>query len=336
MLPDVKYAFIADTHIENNRNLPFVMSTFEWITKTLLEKKIDYLFILGDFVNSRFKFDILALNKAIEVLNAFQKNNLKVFLLLGNHERYYKSTDFSVTSIKPFEKHCIILNKVRTIIGDGFAFHIVPNVETIVEFNEIVSKIELNPKKYNILLAHTDIKGATTNDLYNIVSKEGISPDVLHRFDRVFLGHYHARQEIKNIIYVGSPVQLTHGEEFSVKGITIWDAKDNSIEFIENPNYEVYKTVLDIDEDVRNKFVRYFTNQFLDATDAKKIKELLIANGALDVKIEIKNKEFKEISQSELENFDLKDTINKYIELNSSNLDKEQLFKMCKEIMNDI
>ena len=48
----------------------------------------------------------------------------------------------------------------------------------------------------------------------------------------------------------------------------------------------------------------------------------------------IKNKDFKEISQSELENFDMKDIINKYIELNSRDLDKEKLYKTCVEIMN--
>jgi len=337
MLPKTKYAFTADFHIENNRNLPFVLDTFNWIVKVLEERRVDHLFILGDFVNSRFKIDILALNKAVEVLNLFQGTPVStlVFLLLGNHERYYKATDFSITSIKPFEKHCIILNKVRVLNGENFNFYCIPNVETKEEFNKILKELPpSHPKHYNILLGHADIKGAKTNDLYNITSKDGISSESLSGFDRVFLGHFHARQQINNITIVGSPVQLSHGEEFSEKGLTIWNAEDNSIEFIVNPNYEVYKTILDVEEDVKNKFIRYYTNQFLDAPEAKKIKEVLLSKGALDVKIEIKNKDFKEITQSELENFDMKDIINKYIELNGRDLDKEKLYKTCVEIMN--
>jgi len=339
MLPKTKYALTADLHLENNKNLPFVLDTFNWIVKVLAERKIDYLFILGDFVNSRFKIDILALNKAVEVLNLFQSTpdlTTLVFLLLGNHERYYKATDFSVTSIKPFEKHCVILNRVRVLAGDNFNFYCIPNVETEEEFNKILKELPLaHPKKYNILLGHVDIRGATTNDLYNITSKNGIIPESLNNFDRVFLGHFHARQQIHNITYVGSPVQLSHGEELSEKGLTIWNAEDNSIEFIVNPNYEVYKTILNIEEDVKKKFIRYITNQFIDAGEAKKIKETLISKGALDVKIEIKNQEFKEITQAELENFDMKDIINKYIELNSRELDKEKLYKTGVGLMKE-
>lgn len=334
MLPKTKYAITADFHIDNNRNLPYVLNTCDWMIKVLVEKHIEYLFILGDFVNSRFKIDVLALNKTIEILNAFQHPGIKVFLLLGNHERYFKATDFSVTSIQPFEKHCIVLNKVRVLSGENFNFYCVPNVETDEEFNKIIKELPItNPKQFNILYAHTDIKSAKTNDLYNIISKKGINADSLSHFDRVFLGHFHARQQIGNITYVGSPVQLSHGEELSEKGLTIWNAEDNSVEFIPNPNYEVYKTITSVDEDVKGKFIRYHANQFLDAPEAKKIKEELIAKGATDVKIEIKCKEFTEIKQSELEGFDMKEIINKYIELNSKDLDKEKLYNTCVEIM---
>jgi DNA repair exonuclease SbcCD nuclease subunit len=309
--------------------------------KVLVERKIEYLFILGDFLNSRTKIDILALDKAVDVLNLFQEHKITVFLLRGNHELYFRTTkdNLNVTSIRPFEKHCIVINKPRVINGENFNLYCIPNVETNDEFMKILDELcksaASHPKEFNILLSHIDIKGARTNDLYNIKSKDGISPDSLGNFDRVFLGHFHARQEINNILYVGSPVQLTHGEEFSDKGITIWNAEDNSVEFIVNPNYEVYKTILNVEEDVKNKFVRYYTNQFLDAAEAKKIKDTLFLKGALDVKIEIKNADFKEIAQTELENFDMKDIVNKYIELNCKSLDKEKLYKTCQDIMNE-
>jgi len=335
MLPKTQYALIADTHIENNKNLPYVISTFDWVVDTLVSRNIKHLIILGDFVNSRFRMDILALNRAIDILNKLYDAGIKVFILLGNHERYYKETDFSVTSIRPFERHSIIISEVKTIAGDGFNFVCVPNVETNEEFVKLVSDIDLSPNKKNILLAHCGISGAVTNDLYNITDRDGVSNDTLSKFDRVFLGHYHKRQEIGNILYVGSPVQLSFGEEFSEKGITIWNAEDNSLELVLNPNYELYKTVIDPKEDVKGKFVRFISNQFIDAAEARSVKETLLQNGALEAKIEIKHKVFEEVAKSEFTGeLDLKEVIQKYIELNCVH-DKEKCYNKCVEIMKE-
>jgi len=335
MLPKTRYALIADTHIENNKNLPYVISTFDWVVDTLVSRNIKHLIILGDFVNSRFRMDILALNRAIDILNKLYDAGIKVFILLGNHERYYKETDFSVTSIRPFEKHSIIISDVKTIHGDGFNFICIPNVETNEEFVELVGKVSLDKSKKNILLAHCGITGATTNDLYNITDLNGVEASILHKFDRVFLGHYHKRQEIGNILYVGSPVQLSFGEEFSEKGITIWNAEDNSTELVLNPNYDLYMTVVDTKEDVKGKFVRFISNQFIDAAEARNVKETLLQNGALEAKIEIKHKAFEEVAKAELNGeLDLKDVIQKYIELNCVH-DKVKCYDKCVEIMKE-
>lgn len=333
MLPKTKYCLLADTHIENNKNLPFVLKTFEWVAETLKNKNVSQLFILGDFVNSRFKMDVLALNKSFDVLNTLYDNNIETHILLGNHERYYKATNFDITSIKPFEKHSEIINQIKILDGDGFNFICVPNVDTNEEFLQIIKDIKLDKKKLNILLAHHGVKGAVTNDLYNITDLDGIESSSMKKFDRVFLGHYHRRQDIGNILFIGSPVQLSHGEEFSEKGITIWDAETNTTEFIINPHYEVYKTILDLGEDVKDKFVRYITKDFLDGVEAKKIKDDLLSKGAYDVKIEIKHQEFAEIVKEDVNSFVLKDLIMKYIELNCGNLDKDKCHEICLKVM---
>jgi len=333
MLPKTKFAFSADFHIENNKNLPFVLKTFDWVIDTLKSRNVGHLFILGDFVNSRFKFDILALNKALDVLNNLYHSNIQTYILLGNHERYYKSTNFDITSIKPFEKHSKIINQTKVMHGDGFNFICIPNVETNEEFQQIIKNVELEKHKLNILLAHQGVRGAVTNDLYDVIDHKGVEASCMGMFDRAFLGHFHKRQDIGNILYIGSPVQLSHGEEFSDKGITIWDAETNTTEFIANPHYEVYKTIIDLTEDVKDKFVRYVTKDFLDGVEAKKIKDEILNRGAYDIKIEIKHQEFEEIIKEDVNNFDLKELVMKYVELNCGNLDKDKCHEICLKVM---
>jgi exonuclease SbcD len=335
-LQDTRFALTADPHIENNKNLPFIIKTFDWIIETLEKEKIKHLIILGDFINSRIKIDSLALNKAIDILNKFYEKGIVVFLLLGNHERYTKTSDFTITSIKPFEKHSYIIDDLKLIKGNNFNFICVPNIENNDDFVDIIKKIKIEKGKFNILLAHQSIQGAVSNDLFNIHDRTGLSPELFDGFDRVFLGHFHKRQEIpKNILYVGSPVQLSFGEEFSEKGLTIWNSEDNTTKFICNPNYEIYKTVDNTTDQVADRFVRYITNDFIDNVEAKKIKEELYSKGALEVKIEIKQKAFENIKETEIEIFDLNEIVKKYIELNSAVLDKDRCLKTYIKVRED-
>lgn len=327
-----RFAFVADPHIENNKNLPFIIKTFKWIKETLKKEDIDYLFIAGDFINSRIKIDSLALNKAVDILNDFYEDGIEVFLLLGNHEKYTRLSNFTINSIKPFEKHSHIIDDFTILQGDNYNLFCLPSIENNKELQEAVEKIVIEPGKYNILLGHQSILGATSNDLFNITDKTGLSADIFSKFDRVFMGHFHKRQQIGNVLYIGSPVQLSFGEEFSEKGVTIWNTNDNSVELIVNPDYEIYKTIDNLEEDVKDKFVRYITNEFLDSAETKSIKETLLKNGALEAKIEIKHKAFEEIAKDEIEVFDMNEIVKKYVEINSAELDKDKCFQTYSKI----
>lgn len=83
--------------------------------------------------------------------------------------------------------------------------------------------------KAKYALVHWGILGAKRND-WN-TDTTGIPVEWLSCFKQVFSGHYHYRNAIENVQYIGSPFQHTHSEANQPKGVILYDYK--KINFIE-------------------------------------------------------------------------------------------------------
>lgn len=73
--------------------------------------------MLGDFWENRKAINILTLNKAINFLKEFEKREIQVYMVLGNHDIAFKNTS-SINSIDP------IFSRYSNI-------HIIPSFEVI-------------------------------------------------------------------------------------------------------------------------------------------------------------------------------------------------------------
>ena len=333
-----KFLFTADFHIENNKNLDNVKETVEWIVNLCLERGIKNAVILGDFLNSRDKIDSLALNTAVDILDKFNEHGIKVYLLLGNHEKYNKSVDFRVNSIKVFKKHAKVVDKFKVIEFDTYNFILVPYIDEKDIFESIVNKVSasLNKDKKNILLLHQPIFGAIVNDASNTRDYGNCSPFLFSNFNYVFSGHYHTYQTFDNVTYVGSPVQLNHGEESGQKGVTIVDFdQNNSIEFVVNPKYQKYVTTSDTNCNVEGKFVRFYADNTKSSDEINEVIKKFIAAGAKDVKVETVKSDAIDFEMIK-NKFDLAELVKKWIDINKNDLDAERLFEIGNKIRKNV
>ena len=324
------YAITADWHIEKNKNLDNIIETAHWILSVCLERKITELFILGDFLNARDKIDSYALNKAVDLLDLFKDNKIHVTLLLGNHEKYSKTLDYSINSIRIFKHHAKVIDKFKVIEHDTYNLIFIPFIDSKDIFETIVEKVKakIPAGKHNILLLHQPIQGAVLNSASDREDTISIAPDLLKPFHTVLSGHYHFRQTLGNIMYVGSPVQLRHDEEDGNKGLVIFDMQTGTSEFVLNPAFQKYVTINAIEGDIQNKFVRFR----LDASNCDKeveIKEELIQRGAKSIKFIFPTKTDTIIKIDMLNSKDLEE---KYVDSNKASLDKEKLLTMAQTI----
>tara|TARA_Y100000034_G_C6761693_1_gene339282 strand:- start:50 stop:805 length:756 start_codon:yes stop_codon:yes gene_type:complete len=85
-----------------------------------------------------------------------------------------------------------------------------------------------------IMFAHLELTGYDV--IRGVKYTEGMNPKLFERYERVFTGHFHCRQEHKNIYYMGTQFQITFSDLYEKKGFHIFDTDTREIEFIENPH----------------------------------------------------------------------------------------------------
>ena len=100
---------------------------------------------------------------------------------------------------------------------------------------QIVSQINLNSDRFNLLVAHQFITGAKTFDSDDILigGIDQVRADHFTNFDLVVLGHLHGPQTVgrESIRYPGSPLKYSFSEAGHVKSVPlITISSDHTIE----------------------------------------------------------------------------------------------------------
>jgi hypothetical protein len=114
--------------------------------------------------------------------------------------------------------------------NDRFGFWI-PYRKKLEEVEKAVREFEpwlkASPK---ILWMHHGVRGALMNN--GLANKEGSSGEFFSAWDYVFSGHYHRRQKVGRIYYIGSPYQTRADEAGQEKGYAVWHWKTKQIRWV--------------------------------------------------------------------------------------------------------
>lgn len=338
-------------HKRSTERLDDCLKVLDWVFKTAIEKNIRNIVFLGDLFHDRQKIDVLTYQKTFEVFEQNLKDNdLNVYLLLGNHDLWhYEKLD--VSSVNPLRN----LPRVRVINSpsvekiedenEQFFFAFLPYTHNPIED---IKKIEEDwsskvKKQKKVLGGHISVDGAVWNVKYNTTAEVTIEhdgdmirvgPEIFRKWDKVFLGHYHAEQKLNEVVeYVGSPLQLSFGEAFQKKHILIFDTNTLDSEYIENsfsPKHFIIKEQEIEKFDLSNHFVRLEVDDIM-SSQLSDMRQKLIDESKVS-SLEIKQiprkedhliKDAKAILQKEEE------MLEKYVEqANVDNLDKELLIKI--------
>ena len=342
-----KILIFADLHLHNhkrsNERLEDCLQTLNWIFETAQKHNIKNIVCVGDLFHTRQKIDVLTYQKTFELFEKHQKSN--VWLLLGNHDMWYEH-NWDVSSVIPLG----ILPNVTVIIKpceidiDGSITSFLPYIKDPLDSLALL-------KNKNLLFVHAAVHGALINSRSLTYSDELIEHDgdmvkidenVFSSWKRVFLGHYHAYQEINNKMrYIGSPLQLSYGEAFDKKYIAIYDTDTQTTELIENtfsPKHFVIKP-----EDIEDynfgqrAFIRIQVDD-INSPNNLEIQNAVYASSenVSEVKIEAIKKKIVEDKQiiDEAKSIlgDDEEMAKKYIDQFGTNLDRTQLLSIFNSI----
>jgi hypothetical protein len=289
-------ALISDIHFGcrgNSERYITTMTTFfkESLFNVLKSRNINDLRILGDLFDNRNALNVRTINAVIDVFTFLETNLplLKIKILMGNHDQYYHNRyDIISLNILRNFNNIEIIDKVSedTINGKNILMvpWIVPETTIYEDYMGYVRK----ETKFDLLLGHFEINGFEVSP--GITDTHGIQLRYFRNFSRVFSGHYHLRNTMDQITYLGCPYQLSWGDYGNTKGIHVYDVDTNETTFIENtlsPRFQkVYMTELaegnkESIANVSGNFVKLIIEKKYNETAIQQVIALLESKGAI-------------------------------------------------------
>lgn len=356
----MKILIFSDLHIHPHKRstdrLDDCIEALDWIFKIAIAKKIKNIVFLGDLFHDRQKIDVLTYQKTFEVFENYLCNNeLNLYLLLGNHDLWhYQKMD--VSSVNPLRKLPgikVVNSPCALEISDGtedFFFGFLPYTHDPIEDLKVVEKdwkSKVLKEQLKVLGGHISVDGAVWNIRHNTTSDVTIEhdgdmvrvgPDIFKKWDRVFLGHYHAEQKLNSKVeYVGSPLQLSFGEAFQKKHVIIFDTNTNESQYIENEFSPKHFIINEEELDkypLEGNFVRLEVEDIADR-QMSEVRQRLVESSkvsSLEIK-QLPKKEEHIIKDAKAILYKEEEMLEKYVEqANIEGLDKATLIKIGNSI----
>lgn len=242
-----KIGIFSDLHVgvssDSKIRLNETRKCVDWIIKKFKEEYVDYIIFCGDLFNSRYSVNVNTLNNGIEIVEALSINFEQVFLIVGNHDIYYKNSN-EINSVSFLEK-----------VSENDNVHVISNEPKFLNINDV--KFGLYPWAYNIDdiknienfelptfgFGHFELNGIELVGSISSGSKYNLK-DMFALGKIIFSGHYHGNKVYKtpgndkNFLYmIGSPLQLDWGDYNKEKKIVILDTdNEESKEYTNNVN----------------------------------------------------------------------------------------------------
>ena len=266
----MKVAIITDQHFGARNDsvhfLDFQEKFYEGTFFPVLDSNsIDTVLILGDTFDRRKYINFYSYKRTREMFfDSLAERNIKVFMLAGNHDTYFKNTNE--------------VNSVRLLLQEYNNITVIDDPQTIVVYDTNICMMPwICPENYeqsmevlkdttaDICMGHFEIAGFAMHR--GMPSQDGLNRDLFKRFDTVFSGHYHHRSNQDNIRYLGNPYELTWQDYNDPRGFHLFDLSTRHLEFIENPNVMFHRITYDDKEnsitEINNKDLSKYTNTYV-------------------------------------------------------------------------
>lgn len=206
----------------------------------LLENKITNVFQLGDLFDRRkfINYNSLFLSKKY-FFDRLKENGITLHTLLGNHDIFYKNT-LEVNSpellLQEYD-NIKVYNDFDTVDFDGINVDVIP---WLCDDNSVSIFEKMKNSTADICFGHFEIDGFEM-DRGNI-HHGGLDRKELIKYDIVLSGHFHHKSSADNILYVGTPYEMTWSDYNDPKGFHVFDTETRELEFVQN-TYRMFHKV---------------------------------------------------------------------------------------------
>ena len=226
---DIHFGLKSNSSVHNQDCEDFV----DWYIETAKREGCDTGIFLGDWHHNRNSLNITTMNSSLRVLEKLGKAFDQFFFFPGNHDLYYKDKR-DIHSVE-FGKHVpaiTVINKPTTIGDVTLCPWLVGD-----EWKTIGKK----PSRY--VFGHFELPHFFMNAMVQMPDHGEMQPDQLEKYEKVFSGHFHKRQNNKNIHYIGNAFPHNYSDTWDdERGMMImeWGGEP---EFYTWPDQPTFRTV---------------------------------------------------------------------------------------------
>ena len=201
---------------------------FKNLVQTAIEKRVAFIIIAGDLYDGNWKDYNTGLFFVSQMVR-LQKENIRVFLIRGNHDAASLITKElklpeNVKELSIHEAETVLLDDLGVAIhGQGFA-------SRSVEENLVKNYPRKKDGFLNIGILHTSATGREGHENYAPCSIDDMKEK---GYDYWALGHIHLREllhEKEPVILFSGNIQGRHIRETGDKGCTLVEVKDGAID----------------------------------------------------------------------------------------------------------
>ena len=338
----MKIAIITDQHLDGRKgNLAFwnyFQKFYDEIFFPTLEKEgIKVVFDLGDTFDNRKSMDFNTFHRVRE--NYFERlKPYNVHMLLGNHCTYYKNTNRinSPELLLDQYKNIKIYSEPTEILMGKKVFLMLPWINK--ENQEDVFR-RLETSEADICCGHLELTGFEVTP--GMKMDHGMDPNLFHRFQRVWSGHFHHKSKKGNVQYLGNPYQMFWNDYKDTRGFHIYDTESDRLKFIKNP-YDIFDKIFYDDtrvdynkQDVscyKDKFIKVVVEEKRDYQMFETLVDRLYNVGVHDVKIVETLVDLEDQEDLEVSTKDTLTLLNEYIDEVEMSVDKSDLKGLMRSL----
>ena len=343
----MKIALLTVTHAGARNDSLIFDEFFERFYKKcffpyLQDHGIDTIIHLGDAFDKRKTINFQTLkNVKRYFFDKVKDHGITMHMIAGNHDTSYKNTN-TVNSLD------ILLGEYDNIIT--YAEHRVVDfggtdillMPWICADNYDHSITELKNSRADICFGHFEIASFSMSK--GTVNEHGMSPDLFGRFDLVCSGHFHHRSTKGNIVYLGSPYEITSADYNDPRGFHIFDTETRELEFIPNPftifdKFHYDDTRFDPDgvdiSGATGKFVKVVVIHKKDPVKFERFIDRINKKNPADLKIVEDYSEFESDLVDDEEDIDVADTftlLSTYIDSIDTDANRDRIKEYMKSL----
>ena len=280
---DIHFGLKSNSLLHNQDCEKFV----DWVIDTAQKNDCETGMFLGDWHHHRASINLQTLDFSLRCLEKLSKNFSQFYFIPGNHDLYYRDR--------------------RDIHGAAWARHI-PNIricnDWLQEGDVVIApwlvgddhkRIQKMSARY--MFGHFELPHFKMNAMVEMPDHGEISTEHFGGFDRVFSGHFHLRQQKKNVHYIGNAFPHNFADAGDTnRGCMIleWGQDPEYHAWPEQPLYNVWDLshVIDNADSILkpNMHVRVQLDIEISYEEANYIKETFIAKYGLREMALIPNK----------------------------------------------